>query len=397
MFIVKKENNVFVNKTKIDNKYCLKVFNDANKKCIKFLNCIENNGFYKCPYGFSIKKCDEFILCSLVVNGFSDLKSLRFKVKNNQLDFVPQINKCDEINFDDFYVLEREYSLKSNCFHDINNGNTNILDIISSIKNAGSCSNVANSLIILFDDLFAACRACKEESQKLVQGEGFLDKYNFYINKINLYDSCFKVINETIAKIKTNYSQYYETNSLCNKNEKSLYDMFCILEYRIVYMNAILYENYNVSKVKLNIHSMILKLANVFKQSAKNRNLIFKINNLSENENLFFYSTNDIFLALFILFENAVKYSIPESAISIELKKKADLIAVRIVNKSNFISENSITHIKERGFSGENRLNGNGFGLYIVDSICERTNTKFNVEYLYKEKIFIAELLISTK
>lgn len=397
MFLVKKEGTIFVNKTKIDNSFCGKNLKNSCKKCQKFLSTLINDGFFKCPYGFTVNKNGEYFVCSLMVKKYCDLESAKAKKKIGQLETVPEVISEDQYIFNDFSNIEKEYSLKSNCFHDINNGNTAILDIIESINSTGHTSSVAQSLIALFDNLLNACRECKAQSNELVQKDDFISIYNFYKSKIALYDDCFKRISETIEKIKLNFSSYYENNNEnVDKKEKSLFEMFFIVEYRIAYMNAILYDTYTNNKIKLYVHKMIVKLSKIFKHAAKNRNLSFSLKSAEENNKYLVYTSNDCFLALFILFENAVKYAIPGSEISILLTQDDGKTIVKILNKSNYISDSSLSHLKERGYSGENKVDGNGYGLHIVDSICSRTGAIFNIDFDRKESEFIAELIFES-
>lgn len=77
-------------------------------------------------------------------------------------------------------------------------------------------------------------------------------------------------------------------------------------------------------------------------------------------------------LAITQLVDNAFKYSIPDSAVAVEVATGEDCVAVRVRNEGSFIATHEHERIFERFYRGadvRNLISGAGLGLYVARKI----------------------------
>ncbi len=94
---------------------------------------------------------------------------------------------------------------------------------------------------------------------------------------------------------------------------------------------------------------------------------------------------------LFILLENAIKYSPKGKPVEVIFKEENHLLDVTIKSIGPYCEDNEILHLCDKGFRGENakiaQANGQGFGLNFAKKICSAHNIEisFNSVYLNKD------------
>jgi two-component system, OmpR family, sensor histidine kinase KdpD len=77
-------------------------------------------------------------------------------------------------------------------------------------------------------------------------------------------------------------------------------------------------------------------------------------------------------LALRQLLDNACKYSVPGSAVTVSIDSQADWVAIRTSNSGSFIRQSERSRIFERFYRGAEARHtapGSGFGLYVARKI----------------------------
>ncbi|TLU54101.1 MAG: GHKL domain-containing protein [Chlorobium sp.] len=86
--------------------------------------------------------------------------------------------------------------------------------------------------------------------------------------------------------------------------------------------------------------------------------------------------------ALFNLFDNAQKYSLPDSPIEIDCHGEGDEVVIRIKNQSDGILTNETEELfkKYQRGSNSNNTNGSGLGLWLVQEIIQRHNGTVTLE-----------------
>lgn len=94
---------------------------------------------------------------------------------------------------------------------------------------------------------------------------------------------------------------------------------------------------------------------------------------------------------LFILFENAIKYSPEDSPVNVVFAEKGtDVLDVAIDSIGPYCDENELLHLSEKGFRGENAKlvdkTGQGFGLCFAKNLCEKHGIDISFESRFYRK-----------
>lgn len=93
---------------------------------------------------------------------------------------------------------------------------------------------------------------------------------------------------------------------------------------------------------------------------------------------------------LFIIFENAIKYSPNNKSVDVCFTEKDKSLVVVISSIGPYCDENEILHLCEKGFRGENakvfQQKGQGFGLSFAKKICDDHKIKINFSSIYSHK-----------
>lgn len=93
---------------------------------------------------------------------------------------------------------------------------------------------------------------------------------------------------------------------------------------------------------------------------------------------------NTIEIAIFIIIENAIKYSPNNEVITINFVESKNNLVVSFTNWGTCPSDEEMTRLTERGFrSNITRQNptikGSGLGLYILEQICKSNGVDLNI------------------
>ena len=112
---------------------------------------------------------------------------------------------------------------------------------------------------------------------------------------------------------------------------------------------------------------------------------------LSPEQSNYRYSINPTFeTLLFILLENAIKYSPKNKPVEVIFEENGQLLDVTIKSIGPYCDENEIVHLCEKGFRGENakiaQERGQGFGLSFARKICAAHNVGLTFQSIYSHK-----------
>lgn len=94
---------------------------------------------------------------------------------------------------------------------------------------------------------------------------------------------------------------------------------------------------------------------------------------------------------LFILLENAIKYSPDGKPVNVLFKENGNQLDVTIESTGPYCDENEILRLCDKGFRGENakvaQKKGEGFGLNFAQKICDihKIKLSFQSKYSYKD------------
>ena len=158
---------------------------------------------------------------------------------------------------------------------------------------------------------------------------------------------------------------------------KAMLALYDLINYRLnVYYGVNESDN---KRFRGQLYPILKKMQIMTSYQAKKK----KINvNLSHKQENYLILSNNIYLVMFILLENAIKHSLHNSEILIEFIETKDKTTFSISNRSPLIEENEVAKLFERGYRGKNAISkGTGIGLSIAKEILK------NHEYMYNIKI----------
>lgn len=362
--------NIIKNKkARFSNNFCFKRFENANKCYQFYMNNIKNNteGIVRCPYGYACYFYKNIVISSIIDNKICDLKCIlarnRYLRKSLKIEEKVKILSNEELEeLITNIKIQNEFDIYRDTFHDLNNNNRPLKDIVERINNLLNDSTLTN-----LNRLF---KVFEEHKCMISQVNDVFKKLEIY--KMEILD--IDEIKNIILKDKA------------LKNRK-LYDLKSNLEfidYRIRYLKRLVNNEYNCYtesyKKNLNIHKIITKLKYAFEctMKKKEQNLNFISSNEIEKFDIVAY--DDIYLGFFILFENAIKYSPLGSTINVITNHlKGNAIEIIIENESSYISNVDI--LTKRGTQGENCKDGSGLGLSIAEEIFAASDLTLSVNY----------------
>ena len=141
--------------------------------------------------------------------------------------------------------------------------------------------------------------------------------------------------------------------------------------------------------VKVNFKSFLEKMLKLFDNQIYSKNLIPETNFKGESD----ISGNPVQIEqlLFNLFDNAVKYSVPQSRLLINLFNSTDKkkLIFEITNTTSLINKEDVPNIFERFYKTSNIAGKKGFGLglAIVKKIVEKNNGTIDTSYDDNSKV----------
>ena len=93
---------------------------------------------------------------------------------------------------------------------------------------------------------------------------------------------------------------------------------------------------------------------------------------------------------LFIILENAIKYSPNNKPVEVIFEENGHLLDITIKSIGPYCDENEIVHLCDKGFRSEHARNvqqsGQGFGLNFAKKICEAHNIGLSFQSVYLNK-----------
>lgn len=249
--------------------------------------------------------------------------------------------------------------------------------------------NTVYTCIILETDLKKVKNNIESKGQKINDFNKYkkeqiediiLDFEEFENNNIILSDcihdlgnigSYFNAMTETIE---------YDYSDLVEKDEniKALILLYDLLNYRLDVIEGIKIQN--DKRVLQKVHPQIRKLVILMKYQAKNKNVKFDYGHEQNNK---VYLSRNIYLAMFLLMENAVKHSPFDSTIFIDFKENDDYTETIISNNSRKIEKDEIPKLVQRGYRGVNTISkGSGLGLTLAKKILDEYDADFKIEVI---------------
>lgn len=95
-------------------------------------------------------------------------------------------------------------------------------------------------------------------------------------------------------------------------------------------------------------------------------------------------------ILLFILLENAIKYSPANLPVNVNFVEVGSVLDVTIASTGPYCDENELTHLCQKGYRGENAKayskTGQGFGLNFAKKICNMHDIGISFSSIYSHK-----------
>lgn len=157
---------------------------------------------------------------------------------------------------------------------------------------------------------------------------------------------------------------------------KAMLALYDLINYRLnVFYGTKEADNQHI---KAKLYPLLKKLKVMMSYQAKKKKVNIKIE--YKQDNILKLSKN-IYLAMFILLENAIKHSVRNSDINVEFEETDDYTIVSISNIGQIILEDEYEKIFERGYRGKKSISkGSGIGLSLVKQIFESHGYAYNVD-----------------
>ncbi len=196
-----------------------------------------------------------------------------------------------------------------------------------------------------------------------------LERYREAIHDIRNAATYFSLM---VEEFKNNKGQEKLTN-----DEESLISLYELINFRLDVLDEDVIST-QLEEKNQKIHPMIIKLSYMLSYKAKSRNIKIKVSPNQENH---FNINNHLYLALFILIENSVKYALPNTTINIDFEETLNQTKIYIKNISNKINVKNPNDLLKKGIRGDNSKSlGSGIGLPFANELLEKTHAKLDIE-----------------
>lgn len=248
-------------------------------------------------------------------------------------------------------------------------------------------NNIYTSLIIKNENYIKLKKTIESCGQKITEFHSYSDDEILYlisdfetliIDNLTLRDCMHDLrnigsfFNAMSQKITSDYNELYEKDD----DIKALLSLYDLVNYRINILNGI--KSSDNRRIRQKIHPLIRKLTIMLSYQARKKDIKFKISPVQE---CYVDLSQNIYLAMFILLENAVKHSISDSTININFKELKDYMEVSIENRGAKIEIDEKEKLTIRGYRGKNTsTKGTGVGLSLAKEIFEQHNCSFNIK-----------------
>lgn len=224
-----------------------------------------------------------------------------------------------------------------------------------------------NMTVFTTDDFLEYC--VKEDLKKTYSA--ILEKHEIYRSTIHDIKSAIRSMGDIFLEINLDNEQ------------KDIMDGYDLIRTRLDYHDRILMDDKQFATVinKIRVHKLIKKLTILLSYKAGTKNVEFEYCGWTNNE--LFSDSKAVFILLFILIENAVKYSPKDEKIIISMNDKTKQCStILIENVCGLLKTDELPFIFDDGYRGENGDNcsGNGIGLMVAKKIMNKLHIDYQVD-----------------
>ena len=123
------------------------------------------------------------------------------------------------------------------------------------------------------------------------------------------------------------------------------------------------YSKLKIQKCKLD--EWITNIVKDFTEEARQKGICIKLQMTTDIEEVWF-DKQKCHTVLSNLLMNALKFSMPESCITINTRKLENKVRISVVDEGIGIQDSDITNLFTRFYKGNHKEKGSGFGLYYA-------------------------------
>lgn len=315
-------------------RYCRQNFT-KNLKCKEFYRHIDTTGKpMLCPYGFvaAVIPTKNIIITGLNVENYSVKKEI-----------IKRIHKTDW----------------SPCIPSVQLNNTLLYLTASNDPTSTITENI------------------EEQAKKLQQERELFEDTLHEIRKIN---NQLKEGSDSLSQwmVEKQISEKY-----INDVQQNIYANSDLLSKRLNAFDILMNPENKANEMEIDF-PVFRKMEKVYKclyALRHDKNINVKL----QGESRSFIKAKDILeLALYIIVENAFKYSPANKDVIITFKEIGQKLEVRVQNWGLRIENDEIGQLKNRGYRGKQsiafkNIAGTGLGLYVFDRICKSNNVNYKI------------------
>ena len=220
--------------------------------------------------------------------------------------------------------------------------------------------------------------------KKSIERDMILERYKETVHDLRNMASYF---NSMIDEFKEEKGDKELTS-----NEMSLISLYELINFRL----DILYGKVDLTDIiekEQKLHPIVAKLNYILRYKARQKGIKVNISNKQQNS---FNITKSLYLSLFILMENAIKYAKPNTTIEINFDENSEHSIIKISNISEKINEIDGNKLIQKGVRGSNATNlGSGIGLAFAYELLEEMGAELKIELIQKndkETLFVSSV-----
>lgn len=309
------------------------------RKCQNFYASLDNDKFlHKCPYGFCSCKVDiggeSIVFSCLNVATVSDKKEVNRRLRSN--DWMPRISR----------------------------------DVFE------------NTVTSITDETNGLEAAQKEFDQKQIYFAQDVQMFNDTLHEVRKINNQLKSSSEQLSNSLLNLDS--ELTKEIDNIRKNLLANCDLLSIRLnaydMVVNPSLHDN--ALKIDIPIYRYVEKVYKCLHNFRVKHNVNV---NLIGTSTATYKTSSIIEVGLYILVENAIKYSPEGSSVNITFIEYSKGLDVKFQNWGPRILPSELAHITERGYRADTvkrmgDIEGSGIGLYLLKRICDSNNIRLKID-----------------
>ena len=216
-----------------------------------------------------------------------------------------------------------------------------------------------------------------EREKNLKSRSDLFDDTIHEINKI------YKQIEGNTHRIKESFESLRLDDDYLNNTIKTLEGNVSLLSIRLelhrYLMNPSLTESDQYGRFV--IYKKVEKIYKCLYEEKTKKGLTIDLSGSNERR---YRLKNTIELAIFIIIENAIKYSPENETVKINFSESNGGLIVTFMNWGICPSEVEMQKLTERGYRStiilqQTKINGNGLGLYLLKQLCQSNSVEFDI------------------